>query len=372
MKIHPIRVVALTLLAPVLWGTTYVTVTELLPPGRALTVAALRVAPAGVLLAGLATIVTGWRPRGADWWRTTAVALASFGAFFPLLVVATQRLPGGVAASTGGLQPLLVALWAWAVVGRRPRLVETAVGVVAALGVAMVVLRGDATIDPVGVAAAVGANLSFSLAVVLTKRFPAPSHRVAAVGWQLVIAALVLVPLALVVDGVPSRPAGREIAGAAHLGLVATALAFVLWFDGIRRLPTVAPSLLGLAAPLTGALLGWLVLGQALSAVQLSGFGLVVGAIAYGATSGGRAATPVVGPADPQAGGPMITEPLCPPKPKLLEMLGPGSQSRAAPVTRSIPSSSSTSVVPAVGGICRCSIDSSTAAASSAPAAPSA
>ena len=36
-----------TVLAPIVWGTTYVTVTELLPPGRPLLVAAARSCPPG-------------------------------------------------------------------------------------------------------------------------------------------------------------------------------------------------------------------------------------------------------------------------------------------------------------------------------------
>ena len=67
------------------------------------------------------------------------------------------------------------------------------------------------------------------------------------------------------------------------LGLVGTGLAFVLWFGGIRRLPTAAPPLLGLAAPITGAILGWAVLGQSLSPMQLTGFVITLAAIGYGA-----------------------------------------------------------------------------------------
>ena len=64
----------------------------------------------------------------------------------------------------------------------------------------------------------------------------------------------------------------------------------MLWFNGIRRLPAAAPPLLGLAAPVTGALLGWVVLGQSLSPVQLAGFVVTLGAIAYGALLGASAA----------------------------------------------------------------------------------
>lgn len=66
----------------------------------------------------------------------------------------------------------------------------------------------------------------------------------------------------------------------------------------------------------------------------------------------------------------MMIEPLWPPKPKLFDIVGPGSHARPDPVTRSIGNSGSTLVVFAVGGIMRCCIESTTAAASNAPAAP--
>ncbi len=46
-----------------------------------------------------------------------------------------------------------------------------------------------------------------------------------------------------------------------------------------------------------------------------------------------------------------MIEPLWPPKPRLFDIAGPGVQGRAAPITRSISMPSSSTVVPAVGGI---------------------
>jgi probable blue pigment (indigoidine) exporter len=157
------------------------------------------------------------------------------------------------------------------------------------LGVALVVLRPGAHVDAVGVLAAAGANVSFAVGVVLTKRFPAPSNRLAATGWQLLLGGVLLVPLMAVVEGPPPALTGPNLAGFAYLSLAATALAFVLWFNGVRRLPTAAPPLLGLAAPVTGAALGWAVLGQSLSPLQLAGFALTLAAITYGATLGAAA-----------------------------------------------------------------------------------
>jgi probable blue pigment (indigoidine) exporter len=275
-----------TVLAPISWGTTYLVVTELLPAGHPLLVASMRVVPAGALLVAVAMLRTRWRPRGREWGRTALLALFNFGLFFPLLIVAVERLPGGTAAAVGGLQPLLVAGLSRVVAGRRPPRAELIVAVIAAIGVALVVVRPGAGLDVVGVIAAIAANVSFAAGVVLTKRFPPPADRLASTGWQLLVGGVLLVPLTLLVEDPPPALGAGAIAGFAYLSLVATGLAFVVWFAGIRRLPTSAPPLLGLAAPVTGAALGWIVKGQSLSPLQLVGFAVTLGAIAQGARLG--------------------------------------------------------------------------------------
>lgn len=307
MKTMSGRATALTtVLAPISWGTTYVVVTELLPAGRPLLVATVRVVPAALVLLAIGARSAGWRPvDGQAWGRTAVLGICNFGLFFPLLFAAVYRLPGGVAAAGGGLQPLLVASLTWLLSGRRPAGRDLAVGVVAAVGVGLVVLRPDAGFDPLGLLAVLGANLSFSFGIVLTKRWPAPTNRLASTGWQLLIGGAVIAPLALVVEGGPPSIDGAALAGFAYLTVVGTALAYLLWFNGIRHLRSAAPPLLGLAAPVTGAAMGWVVLGEALSAVQLVGFALTLGAIAYGATTGAdRSPAPVVPSPPPPAHGP--------------------------------------------------------------------
>lgn len=285
----------MTVMAPIAWGTTYVTVTETLPAGRPLLVAALRVVPAGIVLVAVGSIVSRWRPRGREWLTTAVLALFNFGLFFPLLVVAVYRLPGGVAAAAGGLQPLFVLVGSRLILGRRIRRTELLVGLVAVVGVGLVAIRPGADFDPVGLVAAGAANVSFAIGVVLTKRSPVPASRLASTGWQLLIGGALLAPLTLLVEGAPPSFTARNVVGFAYLSVVGTALAFVVWFNGIRRLPTAAPPLLGLAAPVTGAVLGWVVLDQSLSWFQLLGFGLTIGAIAYGSTASEQEVAPLIG-----------------------------------------------------------------------------
>jgi probable blue pigment (indigoidine) exporter len=282
------RLVLLTLLAPVAWGTTYVIVTETLPPNRPLFVAAMRVVPAGLLLVVVQAVRTGWRPRGSQWWRMGLLALVNFAVFFPLLIVAVYRLPGGVAAAAGGIQPLLVALLSWLMNRQRPKRRDIVIGLVAAFGVALVTTKPGAHLSVTGLLAAIAANVSFALGVVLTKRFPPPTDRLAATGWQLLLGGVVLVPLALIAEGSPPQIDARNVVGFAYLGLIGTALAFSLWFNGIRKLPTTTPPLLGLASPVTGALMGWLIRNQSLSQLQLAGFVVTIGSIAFGAARGSK------------------------------------------------------------------------------------
>ena len=67
-------------------------------------------------------IVAAYRrlPKGAWWWRANVLGQLNIGVFFALLFVAAYRLPGGIAAIIIAMQPLFVALLAWALSGRRP------------------------------------------------------------------------------------------------------------------------------------------------------------------------------------------------------------------------------------------------------------
>lgn len=105
----------------------------------------------------------------------------------------------------------------------------------------------------------------------------------AATGWQLLLGGAALLPLTAVFEGMPPALTGRHVVGFAYLSMIGTAASFLVWFNGVRRLPAAAPPLLGLAAPITGATLGWIVLGQALSPIQLTGFVITIATIVYGA-----------------------------------------------------------------------------------------
>ncbi|MFG2045388.1 EamA family transporter [Dactylosporangium sp. NPDC048998] len=276
----------LTAIAPVLWGTTYLVTTELLPPDRPLLAGTLRALPAGLLLVAAARAL----PRGAWWWRAAVLGTLNIGLFFALLFVAAYRLPGGVAAVLGALGPFVVAGLAFGLFKQRPAARVLGAGVAGLAGVALLVLRSATALDPIGLAAAAGGMLSMSLGTVLGGRWGVPegfaerrTALLALTGWQLTVGGLLLAPAALLAEGPPPALDWANAAGFTYLSLVGTAGAYLLWFRGVTTLPPAQVTLLGLLSPVVAAALGWLALGQALSAGQLAGAALVLAAVVVGA-----------------------------------------------------------------------------------------
>lgn len=267
---------AVTALAPVAWGTTYLVTTELLPAGRPLSAGALRALPAGLLVLA----ITRTLPRGDWWWRAAVLGTLNIGAFFALLFVAAYRLPGGVAATLGAAQPLVVAALAFALLGERPTRWRLGWGVAGIVGVATMVLRGQVSFDLVGIVAGLAGTGVMATGVVLTKRWARPVGLLTFTGWQLTAGGLLLAPLALAIEGSPPALDGAAVGGYAWLAIVGTLLAYALWFQGLDRLPIAALSFLPLLSPAVATALGWVVLGQALTPVQTLGFALALASIA--------------------------------------------------------------------------------------------
>jgi probable blue pigment (indigoidine) exporter len=266
---------AATGLAPAIWGTTYLTTTQLLPAGRPLLAAVLRALPAGLVLIAISRRL----PDGIWWWRVLVLGGLNIGAFFALLFVAAYRLPGGVAATIIAAQPLLVAgLSAWLLSERAPaRLVLAAVAGVA--GVGLLVLPAGATLDAVGVAAAMGAAAVFATGIVLSKRWPSPAPLLVATGWQLAAGGLLALPFALVLEGFPASVSSANLAGYAYLTIFGAAIAYALWFRGIRALPPTRVAFLALLSPVVATALDWVVRGQRLTPLQAVGGLIVLGSV---------------------------------------------------------------------------------------------
>ncbi|WJM83358.1 EamA family transporter [Pectobacterium brasiliense] len=272
---HYWRDVLLTALAPAIWGSTYIVTSEILPPDRPFTAALIRVLPAGLLL----LLFTRRFPARRDWWRVLVLSALNIGVFQALLFVAAYRLPGGLAAVLGAIQPLLVMVLVWAVDHRAPRLATLWSAIIGVAGMAILLLSPQTTFEPVGIAAALLGAVCMATGVWLTRRWQLDLPVLPLTGWQLFLGGLMLAPVAWIADAPLPALTLPQWAAYSYLCLAGAVLAYGLWFRGVSRLPTVAVASLGLLSPLTAVVLGWALLSQSMAGTAFLGLAIVLASV---------------------------------------------------------------------------------------------
>lgn len=270
------RWMLVTAIAPVAWGSTYV-VTRAVLPAEPLWGAVIRALPAGLLL----LLLSRRRPHGSAWWRSAVLGVLNTGGFFALVYTVAQRLPSGIAATLMAASPLVMMAAARVVLGQRPRAIALAGGAAGIAGVALMLFGGDGTLDPLGIVLALVALVASSTGYTLATRWGG-TDLLASTSWQLLAGGALVLPIAVLVEGAPPVLDAAAVAGFAYVTVVATALAFVAWFAGLRHLPAGTVGLVGLLNPVTGVVLGAVVAGEALSGRQLAGLAIVLAGIAAG------------------------------------------------------------------------------------------
>jgi probable blue pigment (indigoidine) exporter len=262
----------LTALAPLIWGSTYVVTTELLPPGYPITVAMLRVLPAGLLLLLWVRRI----PSGIWWGKIFILGALNIAVFQTLLFVAAYRLPGGVAATVGAIQPLLVIFLARLLINTTIRPIAIFAALAGIFGVGLLILSPSATLDPLGLIAGAGGAAVMAAGTVLSKKWQPPVSLMTFTAWQLSAGGLLLLPISMTYEPALPELSSTNIIGFLYLSLIGAIFAYFLWFRGVARLDTAVVSALGFLSPVSAVMLGWILLEQSLTLLQFGGVAIVL------------------------------------------------------------------------------------------------
>jgi DME family drug/metabolite transporter len=266
------------LLAAVCFGTTG-TAQALGPAGAdPAGVGAARILVGGALLVAVAA--AGRAGLTSRRWAPGPVLAAVAGVAVYQLAFFAAVADTGVAVGTIvalGSAPTLTGAFEWLLERRRPEPRWIAGTALACAGVALLALAGgDASVSLPGVALAVGAGGAYAMYTLDAKRLLSAGHAPEAVmAAAFGLGAIVLVP-ALAASGPGWLLDADGLALALFLGAVPTALAYVLFARGLRRLTASETATLTLAEPLTAAALGTLVLAEPMTAASALGAGLVL------------------------------------------------------------------------------------------------
>ncbi|PSL39339.1 DME family drug/metabolite transporter [Labedella gwakjiensis] len=285
--------VLFVLLAAVCFGTTGTALA--LGPGDAspLGAGAVRIVIGGGILAA---VVLVRRPRGplpagiagdspARRIPSTAlVAIGSLGivAYQPAFFLGTTRV--GVAVGTVvalGSAPIFTGAFEWLVTRRFPGLVWAGATAIATGGVVLLSGGTDGAIapDPVGLAGSLAAGASYGVYALVAKILIARGAESAwTMGTLFGAAAVLSIPLALSTD-LRWLVSLEGLAVALWLGVVTTAVAYLLFGRGLVGLSAATASTVTLAEPVTATLLGLVVLGERLSPSAVGGVCVIAVAI---------------------------------------------------------------------------------------------
>lgn len=269
------RDILITSLAPIIWGSTYIVTTEFLPPGIPITIAMLRALPAGLLL----LLLVRRLPDQAWIGRIFILGALNFAIFWSLLFVSAYQLPGGVAATIGATQALIVILLSRIALATPIRQMALLAAMLGIGGVALLLMTPKASLDPVGIAAGLGAAASMAAGTVFSRRWRPPVPLLTFTAWQLTAGGVLLLPLALSLEpGLPEL-SPKNLIGLAYLSIIGAALTYFAWFRGVDRMAPSAISTLGFLSPVSAVVLGWLCLGQSLSPGQAAGAIIILASI---------------------------------------------------------------------------------------------
>ncbi|MGW2622284.1 DMT family transporter [Micromonospora taraxaci] len=272
----------------VLWGTTGVAV-QLLRDSTGLSPVSIgfhRLAIAALVLlactAGrLRTILAALRAAPVPL-LLTGIGLGLYQALY-FAAVAWAGVSVATVVSLG-VAPVLAAAWESARARQIPGPVRLGTLVAAVSGL---VLITTATADPsasapaplLGLLAAAGSGLGYAVTTVISRHASQHTTPMTLTTISTAVGALTLAPFALVSGiGVPVRP--DTVALLLHLGVITTAVAYALFYAGLRTTPGSVAAVLTLLEPFTAAVLAVALLHEPLPLPVVVGGVLLLSAVA--------------------------------------------------------------------------------------------
>ena len=249
-----------------------------LPP---LTLVFLRVALGAAILLPLLRMQGISCPTGTMGWRPfIAIGLLNNVIPFSLIVIGQTFIPSGLASILNATTPLFTVV-VMAAAGDETLQMRRMAGV--ALGLAgVIILRGwgfeTRPGQGVGILLCLGGALSYAFAALAARRLLKDAAPLGTATFQLMASTVMMAAVAGVVEQPWRVPMPSLTTWLAVLGLagLSTALAYIVFFQILRRSGASNVMMVTLLIPVTAILLGWLVLGEPISMREIAG-AIVIG-----------------------------------------------------------------------------------------------
>jgi len=273
-------VLAFSLLV-IFWGSAFAVVKIGLDYSSPILFAGLRTLVGGLAMVGVALLWGGSPNLRRDWPVFLLLVLFNAVLFIGLQTYAILYLPSGSAAVLVYLQPILVGVLAWLILGEllsAAKLVGLLLGFFGIVAVSSGSLFGAVNaVSPVGVIFGAGSALSWALGTVYFKKYEARVSTLWAVALTFLVGGAILTALGLLLEPWSKVSWTREfVVSLLYSGLVGISLAWVIWFALVRAGEASRVAAYIFAVPLTAVLIGVVFLDEPLGYPLLLGAALVV------------------------------------------------------------------------------------------------
>lgn len=283
MRLGPMDWGLLVLLS-LLWGGSFLCVGIAVQELPVLTIIALRVSLAALVLWGIALFSGHQLPRGRKTWQAfLALGLLNNVIPFGLIVFGQQTIGAGLAAILNATTPLWTVLIAALFLADERFSKQKLFGVLLGL-VGVIVMVGPDSLAGISrnlgaQLAVLGATLSYAFASVFGRRFAAAkiSPLQTALG-QVTASSFILVPLALMIDTpwASALPSQATIFAILGLAVLSTAGGYLLFFNILERAGATNVSLVTLLIPPSAIAMGMLFLEETLQGIHFIGLALII------------------------------------------------------------------------------------------------
>ena len=271
------------ILLSVLWGGSFFFMKVSLAELPTLTIVFCRVAFAAVTLALVLKLMGQLLPRGFKLWRTFFImGFINNLVPFSLLVWGMTELSSGLASILNATTPVFTILVAHFATSDERISTNKIVGVILGLVGVAVLIGVDAVSgfsqSLLAMLACLGASLSYGLAATYGRKFKTMQVKPVSVAFgQVTASSLLLLPVALIADSPWSLalPSLYTWSSLVALGVLSTALAYVLYFQILSRAGATNIALVTLLVPVSAIFLGWLILNETLELNHIIGMSLI-------------------------------------------------------------------------------------------------
>lgn len=262
----------------VFWGSSFSVVKVGLEYAPPMLFAGLRTLLGGSVMV-VAALVWGGNPHiRRDW--PVFLLLSAFNVvfFIGFQTLAILNLPSGTAAVLVYLQPILVGLLAWLILGEALPAAKVVGLVLGFLGIVAVSVEGlSGSISAVGVMFGAGSAFFWAMGTVFFKRFQGRVSAMWAVALPFLIGGVVLTTFSRATERwAEVSLTGSLFASLGYAALIGVALAWLIWFTLVQAGEASRVAAYIFFVPLAGIIIGALFLDERLTASLLIGAALIV------------------------------------------------------------------------------------------------